>query len=74
MANMPILGSQTLPYGILPTPNVNLARNVRVSIPYSSGPPNTTKVKNARPIFQNMPRTLPLGTPNNTVKSLVIFR
>ena len=31
-------------------------------------------LKNARPIFPNMLRTLPLGTPNNTVKSLAIFR
>ena len=60
MANMPMLGSQTLHYGILPTPpNVNPTRNIEISIPSSSGPPNTTRIENARPIFPNMPQTLP---------------
>ena len=72
MSNMPILGSQTLPYGNLPSPlNVNLMENVEISIPSSSGPPNTIRIENSRPIFPNMLRTLPLGNPS--IESLAIF-
>ena len=75
IANMPMLRSQTLPYGILRTlPNVNPTRNGRISIPSSSGPLNMTRIENARPIFLNKPRILPLGNPNNTVELLATFR
>ena len=74
MANMSILGPQTLQNGILPTPpNVNPLENIRVSIPSLYGPPNTTRLENARLVFPNMPKTLPIGTPSNIVKSLVMF-
>ena len=71
MANMPIPRSQTLPYGILPpSPNINPTRNVKINIPSSSSPPNTTRIENIRSIFPNMPKTLSLRNPNNIVESL----
>ena len=52
LSNMPILGSQTLPYGILPTPpNVNPTRNIGVSIPSFSGSPNTTRLEKCKAYF-----------------------
>ena len=73
-ANMSVFGSQTLPFGILPAlSNVNTMGSIGVSIPSSSRPPNKTRIENARPIFQNMPRTLRLRTPGNTVEFLVTF-